>query len=328
VSNVEWADRWTAVQGQQLAVEITDRLRTSASLDDLPLARTEGRVDLRGFSTRPPESVSRAGLAEDRGDGTAVPLAGVGLLDEVLELHDVALSSLDLRHSRLPSLRFFEVAINDCRFDDAHCRDWRVWGFTVTKCSFRNTDFRDSAIGTWWNGKASAFRAVDFSGADLRALNFDRAEFIDCTFDNTRLDTVRFDGCALHDCTFTGPINEVIFTGGRLERVSFAAAELRLAEFHDVALDEVVLPSDREAHVVVHRYPCVVRRTLARLESSPDEALSTLRARLQVDAQRLADERDIGLWHRSELGPTESTQAAARELLEAVERECRAEEET
>ena len=88
--------------------------------------------------------------------------------------------------------------------------------------------------------------------------------------------------------------------------------------FRGLSLARTRLPADGgERH-----YPRVVRAPLARLEGRFDAETRALRARLQADASQLDESRDIGVWHRDELGQTEDEQRFARELLHEVKREC------
>ena len=319
----EWVVRWRGSAGAALAEQVTQRLRDGAALDDLPLGRVDGRIDLRGFSTELPKIAGQVEVREDLGDGGPQPVDGIVLVEDHLELDGVTLRGLDLRHARLSSLRLVDVSIENCRLDEAVCWDWRAWGLTVMDTTFCNADLRDSALGIWSDGKFSSFQSVDFSGADLRSLRFTRSAFARCAFDGSRLDGGEFTDCAFSECAFAGAFSDMIFRGGQLDRVSFAGAQMRYVGFYGVGLAGVELPADREAHVVVRRYPCVVRRALERLAGEPPgSSSSTLRARLQADLAKLDDSRDIGLWHRDELGRTGAEQEAARALLESVEREC------
>jgi uncharacterized protein YjbI with pentapeptide repeats len=242
---------------------------------------------------------------------------------DLVELRGTALSGLDLSHARLDNLRMFDVVLRNCRFDDASCLDWRAWGLVVEDCTFRRADLRDSALGTWWEGRGSRFRTVDFSSTTMPELDFAHAEFTDCVFDGAGLERTRFSECRLSRCRFTGLLDEVTFSGGTLDEVDFAAAVLRWTAFSGVDLAGITLPTDRDTHLIVRNYPCVVRRALALLETRHhDQATAVLRARLQVDAKNLDHGRTVGLWHKDELGDTAAEQQAARTLLEDAEREC------
>lgn len=325
MSTTDWTRRWTGDEGRHLAAAVIERLRQGLTLDDLPLERHDDRVDLRGLLITSPEQVATGIVAEDR-EGPGNPHTTIGLVSGFAELRDSRLTNLDFSHARLDSLRFFNVTVHGCRFDDASCRDWRGWGLSVTDSTFRQADLRDSALGTWWEGRGNTFGSSDFDGADLSELTFDRAIFTDCSFDGASLDRTRFNHCTLRRCRFTGLLDEVIWTGGVLDDLDLSKAILRWSEFRDVQTGGVLLPEDRVTHVIVQHYPCVVRRALARLEQQPDPATETLLARLQADLSNLDDSRTTGLWHRDEIGDDEEEQRAARTVLEEAEHDCTADQ--
>jgi hypothetical protein len=86
----------------------------------------------------------------------------------------------------------------------------------------------------------------------------------------------------------------------------------------------VTLPPEGEEHVIVHHYPCVVRRAAERLDDDLKADTRRLRARMLVEAGQLDESRSIGLWHRDELGETAQQQRLAHELLHELERDCSA----
>jgi hypothetical protein len=323
------ARRWQAGEGPRLAALVLDRLLAGEPLSDLTLGRCEGRVDLRGFATPTPRVL---GTSELVGDETHT---GLGWLGGLIEFRGVALSDLDLSGSRLENLRFFDTTVRNCRFDSARCRDWRGWSLVVEQCTFRQADLRDSALGTWYEGNGNQYRDVDFGAADLRGIACQGSGFEDCDFAGAYLDKVEFGGCRFLHCRFVGRLDEVIFsqaltagTGkpepGILSDVDFSAATMYLVEFRDLSLEGVIPPPDGGEHVVSRHYPCVVRRALDRLAENSDASTRRLRARLQTDASRLTDGRDIGIWHLDELGRNDNERRFAAALLREVDRECAA----
>ncbi|MCW2640506.1 MAG: pentapeptide repeat-containing protein [Dactylosporangium sp.] len=355
------SSRWRSAAGAQLAAQVLGRLLAGESLDDLPLDRHDGRIDLRGFAVPDPEILGVGGLAEERGAADIAEARGDGGLAEERGASDIAeergvdehpglgmllmggpitvrgatLADLDLSGAHLDHLRFFDSTLRNCRFDKARCRDWRGWNLTVEESSFQGANLRDSALGTWHDGRGNSYRAVDFSGADLRGIVCQGAEFVDCEFTAARLDKVEFGGCDFVRCRFGGLLDEVRFLAepmigvdkpepASMRDVDFSTATLRWVEFRGLTLDRVTLPPEGEEHVIVHHYPCVVGRAVDRLEHDLKPETRRLRARMLAEASQLDEGREIGLWHRDELGETVQQQRLARELLHELERDCSA----
>ena len=105
------------------------------------------------------------------------------------------------------------VTIDDCRFDGAACRDWRMWGVRVTGCSFVAADLREAAVGIWSEQRRNEWRQVDFSRADFRVTVSKAALYEECTFDSAKLTSVIFEQCALVRCHFAGALVRVTFDG-------------------------------------------------------------------------------------------------------------------
>lgn len=326
------ARRWQGEEGSRLAAAVLDRLLAGRSLDDLPLDRSEGVIDVRGLVRPDPEVLGVGELAAEAEGGVTAGLR-MQWLGDVLQFRDVTLADLDFSSAKLDDLRFFDVTLSRCRFDKAKCRDWRGWNLTVEGCGFVGADLRDSAIGTWYEGRGNRYRNVRFNKADLRDLSFQGTSFVDCDFTGAKLDQVRFAGCEFVRCRFGGQLNEVVFSAttrsdidksapGFFEDVDLSMAVLRWVEFRGLSLDRVTLPEEGKEHVIVRHYPCVVRNALTRLEGGFDPETRRLRSRLRTEASQLDDGRNIGIWHRDELGETEDQQRFAREMLHEIEREC------
>jgi uncharacterized protein YjbI with pentapeptide repeats len=227
------ARRWQDEQGARLAAAVLDRLLAGRSLDDLPLVRHKGMIDLRGFVAPDPEVLGVGELVEDANDGMAV---GTQLqwLGGLLQFRGVTLADLDLSSAKLNDLRFFDTTLLRCRFDKAKCHDWRGWNFTIEDCDFVKTDLRESAMGTWHEGRGNHYRNVRFNKADMRGLSFQGTSFEDCDFTDAKLDQVRFAACEFVRCRFGGQLNEVTFVATRndidklapgfFEDVDFSAA--------------------------------------------------------------------------------------------------------
>jgi uncharacterized protein YjbI with pentapeptide repeats len=324
------ADRWRGPDGQRLAGLVLARMSSLDSLADLALGEHEGRVDLRGFAVPQPEVIAEAYAAEAGPDGAATVLRQMSGL---VEFRGIELANLDLSHSHLDHLRFDDAVLTDCLFDSARCRDWRAWHFTVERSSFRGADLRDSAIGTWQEQTGNSYRDVTFADADLRGIVCLAASFTDCDFSGVRLDQAEFNGCDFVRCKFAGPLDEVRFladpggiggktTAGVMREADFSQATLRLVEFGGYPMDDVVLPEESDAQVVVRHYPCVVRRALELLSEDFTPETRQLRTRLRTESGRLDEHRTVGVWHVDELGVDAEQQRFARQLLHRVEREC------
>ena len=152
------AERWRSGEGVALAEEVIARLVAGRDLDGLGLGVHEGRVDLRCIQAPIPRRLERfealGWFVEELGD--------------LVSFRGIRLANLDLSGAQLPSLRFHDVVIDDCQFDSAMCRDWRLWSSQVLDCSFIKADLRDAAVGTWHAGRGNEWHRVDFSGADFR----------------------------------------------------------------------------------------------------------------------------------------------------------------
>ncbi len=59
----------------------------------------------------------------------------------------MGLDGFDLSGAVLRSFRFFGTTISNCRFDQADCRDWRLWDCDVADSSFVGADLREAALG-------------------------------------------------------------------------------------------------------------------------------------------------------------------------------------
>ncbi len=219
-----------------------------------------GRVDMRGLTVAQPTP----------GKTFRTPQADVTELVGRTVIRNATWKSLDFSGSNLNSIRFFDCTIENCVFDKCKCKDWRMWGTTISDTSFDSADLRNAALGGVQNGKRNQFGKVNFSGADLRDTGYEAAEFVACTFKNTKLDKVDFQTTVFKDCVFEGELCEVLFyrTGFRGEKyppnemkgVDLSGAKLRFVEFRGLDLDDVRLPNDND-HIVLRPY----RETLDQL---------------------------------------------------------------
>jgi uncharacterized protein YjbI with pentapeptide repeats len=315
------ASRWKTTEGKLLATEVFSRLSAHKSLSDLKLEQFNGRLDLRGISTPAP-----VGLGPRETKGWVVEEL-VGLV----KLERAQLVGLDFSGGRLESLRFFNTTIQNCRFDDVSCQDWRLWAVDVTDTSFVGADLRKSVLGAWYEGRGDIYKKVDFSRANMRSIICRAATFVDCNFGDAQLAKVDFQSSGFVRCRFAGLLREVIFydhgfrTGkpdpNTMEDVDLSDAELRMVEFRRLNLDRVQFPKSAD-HLIVRRYRCVLERALRELQT--DSRWSGLRA---VFANRLkwaGPHQDAGAFNRRDLVEMggEAEAVFAETLLRRLEGEC------
>lgn len=319
----ELAERWRGPEGLKIAAEILARLTGGASLEDLPLGRHEGRIDLRAL---PRPDVRRTTIAT-QGRLEAQSLEGI------LDVKQGTWEGLDLSDAFLESARFMDARIVDCRFERAGCRDWRLWRTDVTRTSFVKAGMRGSVLGAWYEGRGVHYRNVDFSGADLRDSVFDSARLEDVDFSNGRLDRVSFEACDLVRCRFAGLLNEVTFYGPdmgfanpapRFEDVDLSHAQLRWVEFRRIDPGRAQLPHDSE-HVIVDNVVCVLDRALAALAGNESDAARGLRGVLKNRRKWLAPDQWTAIFNQHDFAEhgTDADAAFAVDVLAQAQRECR-----
>jgi uncharacterized protein YjbI with pentapeptide repeats len=220
----------------------------------------EGRADLRGLYL-PDPSVLR---------DIAVSGMTFQAIGGMLEMRGAKWSSLDLAHARLPNLRFFDSSAEDCRFEKASCRDWRLWNTEVVRCAFEGADLRDSTLGTLHGEKPNTWRDVSFDRADLRNLLMYRSTVMGCTFRDARLDGAKFQQSAIQACVFSGRMTDVLFDGRDLPGeppaaamydVDFSDASLTHVEFRGCRFVDVRMPDTADIWVIPD-YPKVARFAL------------------------------------------------------------------
>ena len=131
-------DRWKTREGQALADKVITRLVAGRRLDKLGLDRHEDRLDLRFLPAPFPRRLQRFEAA-----GSFVERLG-----DLVVFKQARLENLDLSGAQLVSLRIFDTKIIGCRFEDANCQDWRLWGCEVSDSSFAGANLREAAVGT------------------------------------------------------------------------------------------------------------------------------------------------------------------------------------
>jgi uncharacterized protein YjbI with pentapeptide repeats len=320
------SQRWSTAEGQKLAHEVVARLVKGRALDNLPLERHEGRIDLRGLQVTAPKTGRRITGRLGEQSLTAIELAGI------LELRGVVLDGLDLSGAQLESLRFFDSKIANSRFNGANCKDWRLWGVEVSNVSFDDAMMRDAVLGAWYEGHGDVYRNVTFVRADLRSIVCDSATLVDCDFSHARIIDVDFGSSSFIRCRFAGEMRDVIFwdhgfdTGkpdpNLMEDVDFSAATLRFVEFRRLDLNRVVLPTSPD-HLVIRGYRCVLEQALRELKDDPSKKAIGLRGALGVEFKWASPSREVGIFHRDDLAEyTGGYPEFAVSLLQRLERNC------
>lgn len=316
-------ERWQTPDGQQLGREALARLSSGRSLDDLGLGQVDDRVDLRGLTAPPPRLERRFGWRSLK----------VEQLGGTWEVRGVTWRALDLAGASLESFRFFDAQIENCRFDEAICHDWRLWRTTVSNSSFVDADLANSSLGALSDRGGNLFAKVDFSRADLRGVASQAASYVDCDFLDTRLDKLNFESSKFSQCRFSGTLREVIFDGRTLkagqvqanvmEDVDFSRANFEFVEFRGLDLDEVSLPDDPGLRIV-ENYPCVLDRAIAELSERDDSSARRIRGYLKGERGSLVVGQRRGLFNRHDffLLGGDAVASLAEDVINRAEQGC------
>jgi uncharacterized protein YjbI with pentapeptide repeats len=280
--------------------EIWSRLRRGATLEDLELPRKDGRIQLVGVET-PSDPVLRG-------------------------LH---WRSVDFSRSRLSGLRFFDCKLENCSFEGAICRDWRLWTTTVSDCSFQSCDLRTSALGGVNDGKRNAFSRVDFARADMRKTVYVSCDMLECTFADAKLEKVDFAGTVFTNCVFKGAMADVIFQrrafkgesfpANEMKGVDFRAAKFRHVEFRSLDMTDVLWPEDNE-HIVIQDYKATLDRALAVLSPKSDVKSKMLTAILTMRRKWAGENQRVGVLSIPDLVEAGGPEAAT-EVLQILQRQ-------
>jgi uncharacterized protein YjbI with pentapeptide repeats len=193
-------------------------------------------------------------------------------------LRGVTWKGIDFSAAKLGSLRFFDSVIENCRFDFANCRDWRMWGTRTVDTSFRGADLREAALGGLDEGRRNSFMRVDFSKANLRGSVHKSSDMEQCTFDG--ITSVDFQGTVFKNCTFVGELNDVLFYRHAFRGEAYPANEMKGADFREATLRhvgfrgldmaDVKWPTSTD-HVVLSDYVPTLERLLKVLSTRTDE---------------------------------------------------------
>jgi uncharacterized protein YjbI with pentapeptide repeats len=293
-----------------LAAEAWGRLITGQSLDGLALSTIDRRIDLRTLVVPGPSVVRQY----------TTTAANVKELRAIV-IRGAQWRGIDFSNSQLDSLRFFDTIMDDCVFDGARCRGWRVWGSSISNTTFQKTDLRNSALGgVQQNGARNSFRRVDFSEADLRQTAHKSADMIECTFADTKLTKVDFQGTVFTNCIFAGELNEVqfyrhafrgeAFPPNEMKGVDLRRAKLHHAEFRGLDMRDVQWPEDDE-HLVVNEYPATLDRVLIMLKSRSDVGSKRLAAILGMKRKWAGPNQQRGVLSKRDLVEAAGATAAA-----------------
>lgn len=288
--------RWTTVAGRELQTAVAGWLLGGRRPSGV--AEHEGRADLRGLPTPTPS------ILKDLTTG------GVSLqvVEGLLEARNLRWSALDLSHARLSSMRFFDCAIENCLFEGAACRDWRLWNSEVINCKFDGSDLRDAAIGTWHDGHSNVWRRVSFDGADLRGALLSGCLLSECTFRETRLSGAQFLQATIQDSLFAGPLSDVLFDGrdlprkpvaGPMRNVDFSGTSFADVEFRGYRFDGVRLP-DLPGLRMIPRYPETARRALALVADMATVEGRMFAAELRNYLKMPGAEDSVGVFNRAD----------------------------
>lgn len=314
--------RWATTEGKTLAAEVLRRIRSDTPLDDLPIARFNDRVDLRGISfSRPtlspyPSPLPHLDLTEVQG---------------TIKLEGTRLRNLDLSHASLESMRFIGCEIDDCMFAEANCRDWRLWSTSVKSSSFEGAKLRDASLGAWHNKRADTYEQCSFRRSDLRGAVCTDGAFTECDFSEAQLVKLDFGGTNFVRCRFAGELREVIFwsrasqtqmaTPNMMQQVDFRAAELRWVEFRLIDVQNLI-PPEGANHLIIKNPARVLRSALDALGSSSAPGDRGLLGALQVYLRWLSPTTDYTVLNRLDLGANERERHRAVELLRRLEARC------
>lgn len=319
----ELRSRWTSGQGLDRAKSVLAALTAGEALSSTGLPTVDGRVDLRGFPF--PEPLQ---LQEITAKGTTVAL---GVFAGMVEVRSSVWSGLDLSGASLRRVALNEMAIDDCLFEGADCRNARVAGATLSDCSFERADLRDSSLGATTHGHRTTYSNVSFANARLDNSHAVEAHFLQCRFSDTRLNGVNFMGSQFVGGSFEGEVEDVILYGeppalalehghdgspNRMQGVDLRRARLRFVNFRHLELAEAQLPEDTD-HLVVRPYAVLLRATVDLLRRDARPAAKRLALMLGEGELRwaLADQ-DTGLLQLSGYRPDE--RAVLLEVLARV----------
>jgi uncharacterized protein YjbI with pentapeptide repeats len=255
-------------------------------------------------------------------------------LGDQIHFKNRKLRDLDLSGGNLDEVAFTYVAIENCKFDHASCREWRMWATQFTECDFSSADLRDSTLGSGlYEGRQCTWTRVSLRGANLRNTHCDQGQFTDCDFSDAALAKIEFDCTTFTACKFRGLLREVTFHGdafgyertdhNALNGVDLSRAELRWVDFRKLNLEGVKFPQD-EDHVVISRYKCVLKRGLKQLSADESPIVKTLRSDFEYGAKWAGPSQRVQVINRRDLLEYHSEQNVNQivEFWKRLEAEC------
>jgi Pentapeptide repeats (9 copies) len=287
-----------------LADKIWDRLLRGRSLDDLQLARHEGRFDLRRLG-RPRRTSKWFGF------GTTELPSGVPL-----RIQGASWRDLDFSGAVLEELRLFRMKVINCKFDECRLPGLRVWSSSFADCTFVKANLRNCMLGGVEDTLRTKYLRVDFSRADIRSTSYEAAAFEGCAFRSTQLSGVDFESSTFKDCVFEGEIRDVVFWRHGFEgerhppnqmiNVNFRRAQLHAVSFRGLTMDKVMFPEDKD-HVVIDDCPAVLERLVSILLKQGDKTARSLVFYLEMDREWLPPRarRVVNLQDLNEFGGRE-----------------------
>jgi uncharacterized protein YjbI with pentapeptide repeats len=296
--------------------ELWTRLTTGAPLDGLGLATHHGRIDLRDHVAPKPAVVRHrnAGAAD------------VAELGNLIVIRDAHWRGIDFSGASLGSLRFFDSVIEDCCFEGARCRDWRMWGTAIVNATFRSADLQKAALGAVEGNKRNSFRQLDFTEANLRGTVYVSCDMIDCKFVDTKLSKVDFQGTTFTNCVFQGELEEVLFyrqafrgegfPANDMKGVDLRHARLRHVEFRGLNMGDVMWPEDAD-HIIIDDYTAVLDRLLNALTGRTDIASRKLSVILTMKRKWAGPDQKRGVLNKLDLLEAAGSEAVG-ELMRLI----------
>ena len=294
------------------AVRVWERLVRGESLDDLALPVRNGRIVVRDLTLPKPS----------RGRGAVAGFEGVAELRGTTVLRNVRWKGLDFAECSLSGLRFVDCRLEDCCFERALCRGWRMWNTTVKRTEFREADLHGAALGGVDAGKRNRFENVYFVRSDMRETAWVSCDMIGCVFEETRLDKVDFQGTRFEHCSFVGEVREVLFyrhafgeeqlPANDMRGVDFSRARLRSVEFRGLDLKEVKWPTNDD-QLVIPEYVQALDRALRMLAGRAEPGAKNARVLLEMQRRWAGPAQWEGIVSRREL-----VAAAGRKLAEEL----------
>ncbi|HEY2791294.1 MAG TPA: pentapeptide repeat-containing protein [Micromonosporaceae bacterium] len=255
--------------------------------------------------------------------GDRLDLRGISFGGRTLTLEGTMLRSIDFSKATLTALRLPESTLEDCRFDGADLQDLRVRRSVMRRCTLSAADLRGASLGEWSDGLGNTYEDVSFVDARMLRMSTAAAYFVRCDFSGADLRQVNFWQSSIIDCKFGGLVKDAVFDGRMLGEqkpdpnpmlnVDFTEAVFKGCDFRGVDFSSIALPDDRDLiliddiRVIKH-----AEAILAKLPQTEDAEFFTLilaqiRRFHRPGAGALVNLRDLG-----------STGGAFRRLIDSA----------